>query len=166
MSSQAPAEKVEFVLFMSPGCKYSMNFINKLKTKPELMKKFNIVNIDALQDLPDEVEEVPCVYDGKIVMQGANAFKWLEEKFSEFLDAANDGLPYAFLDGQDERVFGGYALLEQKNGSYGIGNGPTNQKSQGDPTRMTEINDNTNKNRTLDSLMASRTNDLQNILKN
>ena len=51
-------------------------------------------------------------------------------------------------------------------GSYGIGNGPTNQKSQGDPTRMTELNDNTNKNRTLDSLMASRTNDLQNILKN
>jgi hypothetical protein len=164
--SQGPAEKVEFVLFMSPGCKYCNNIIGKLKTKPELMKKFNIVNIDQVEELPDEVDEVPCIYDGKTVMQGSLAFKWIDEKFTEFLDAANDGLPYAFIDGQDERVFGGYSLLEQKNGSYGIGNGPTNQKSQGDPTRMTELNDNTNKNRTLDSLMASRTNDLQNILKN
>ena len=164
--AQPPAEKVEFVLFMSPGCKYCGNIVNKLKSKPDLMKKFNIVNIDQIEELPDEVDEVPCIYDGKIVMQGAAAFKWVDEKFTEFLDAANDGLAYAFLDGQEELVFGGYSLLEQRNGSYGIGNGPTNQKSQGDPTRMTELNDNTNKNRTLDSLMASRTNDLQNILKN
>ena len=40
--SQGPAEKVEFVLFMSPGCKYCNNIIGKLKTKPELMKKFSI----------------------------------------------------------------------------------------------------------------------------
>ena len=162
-----PTEKVEFVLFMSPNCNFCNKFMHKLKTKPELMKKINIVNIDALEVVPDEVDEVPCVYEGKAVYQGAPAFKWLDEKLSEFLDASNDGLAYAFLDGQDERVFGGYSLLEQKNGSYGIGNSPTNQKgSQGDPTRMTELNDNTNKNRTLDSLMASRTNDLQNILKN
>ena len=163
--SSGPVEKVEYVLFMSPGCKFCGNFINKLKTKPELIKKFNIVNIDSIEAVPDEVDEIPCVYDGKEVIQGTASFKWLDEKLSEFLDAANDGLAYAFLDGQDERVFGGYSLLEQKNGSHGIGNGPTNQKGQSDPTRMAELNDNTNKNRTLDSLMASRTNDLQNILK-
>jgi hypothetical protein len=165
MSTSGPAEKVEFVLFMSPGCKFCNNFINKLKTKPELIKKFNIVNIDALEALPDEVDEVPCVYDGKTVIQGAPAFKWLDEKLSEFLDAANDGLPYAFINGDEERVFGGYSLIEQKNGSYGIGNSPIDQKNQGDPTRKVEINDNTNKNRTLDSLMASRTSDLQTLLQ-
>jgi len=156
-----PVEKPEFVLFMSPSCKFCNNFLIKLKTKPELMKKFNVVNIDALQIIPDEVEEVPCVYDGKQVYQGAESFKWLNEKMCEFLDAANDGLGYAFLEGQEEQVFGNYSLLEQKNGSYGIGNGPVDQKNQGDPTRMVVINDNTNKNRNLDSLMASRTNDLQ-----
>jgi len=163
--SSGPVEKVEFVLFMSPGCNFCMNFMNKLKTKPELMKKINIVNIDPLEDIPAEVDEIPCIYDGKSVIQGKPAFIWLDEKLADFLDAANDGLSYAFLDGQDERVFGGYSLLEQKNGSYGIGNGPTNQKGPSDPTRMIEMNDNTNKNRTLDSLMASRTNDLQSILK-
>ena len=110
-----PTEKVEFVLFMSPNCNFCNKFMHKLKTKPELMKKINIVNIDALEVVPDEVDEVPCVYDGKAVYQGAPAFKWLDEKLSEFLDAANDGLAYAFLDGQDERVFGGYSLLEQNN---------------------------------------------------
>ena len=166
MANQAvPQEKPEFVLFMTPSCKFCNNFMNKLKPKADLLKKFNIVNIDNLEIIPDEVDEVPCVYDGKQVYQGTASFKWLDEKLSEFLDAANDSLSYSFLDGQDEQVFGNYSLLEQKNGSYGIGNGPVDQKSQGDPTRMAVINDNTNKNRTLDSLMASRTNDLQDYSK-
>jgi hypothetical protein len=167
-SSNAPVEKIEYVLFMSPECKFCVNFMNKLRTKPELVKKFNIVNIDNIEVLPDEVDEIPCVYDGKSIAQGAQSFKWLEEKLSDFLDAANDGLPYAFLDGQDERVFGMYSLLDQKNGSHGIGNSPLGQgqtQQATDPTRMIELNDNTNKNRTIDSLMASRTNDLQNILQ-
>jgi hypothetical protein len=153
----APPEKLEFVLFMSPECKFSMNFINKLRTKPELMKKFNVVNIDNLPEIPDEVDEIPCVYDGKQLHQGAPSFKWLNEKMTEFLDAANDGLLYSFLDGNDEQVFGSYSLLEQKNGCHGIG------ENGSDPTRMAAITDNTNKNRTLDSLVASRSSDLQNL---
>lgn len=156
MATAAPPEKPDYVLFISPQCKFSMNFISKLKTKPELMKKFNVVNIDNLQVIPDEVEETPFVYDGKNIYQGKPAFEWLNEKMSEFLDAANDGLSYSFLEGQEEQVFGGYSLLEQKNGSYGIGNGPTESNSRGDPTRMTTMDDNTNKNRTLESIMASR----------
>jgi hypothetical protein len=152
-------EKPEFVLFMSPNCKFSMNFITRLKTKPELMKKFNIVNIDQLQNIPDEVEETPFVYDGKNIYQGKPSFQWLNEKMSEFLDAANDGLSYSFLEGHEEQVFGGYSLLDQKNGSYGIGDAPADPQSRGDPTRMMSMNDNTNKNRTLESIMATRTNE-------
>ena len=158
------ADKPEFVVFMSPKCKYSMNFMNKLKTKAELIKKFNIVNIDNLENIPDEVDEIPSIYDGKQVYQGQGAFKWLNEKLSEYLDAANDGCSYSFIDGQEEQVFANYSLLEQKNGSFGIGQAP-DAKNMGDPTRMATMNDNDNKNRTLDSLMASRSSDIDNLNK-
>ena len=160
--ASVPAEKPQFVLFMSPNCKFSMNFVNKLKQKPELMKKFNIVNIDTIPNVPDEVDEIPCIYDGAQIYQGNAAFKWVNEKMSEFLDAANDGLSYSFLEGQEEQVFGGYSLLDQKNGSHGMGN---SSPQETDPTRMISLSDNTNKNRSLDSLLASRTADLQNYVK-
>ena len=156
-----PAEKPQFVLFMSPGCKFSMNFINKLKQKPDLMKKFNIVNIDTIPNVPDEVDEIPCVYDGTQIYQGNASFKWLNEKMAEFLDAANDGLSYSFLEGQtEEPIFNNYSLLEQKNGSFGMGEQPS-EKNMNDPTRMSKINDTESKNRTLDSLVASRSSDMQ-----
>ena len=72
----------------------------------------------------------------------------------DFLDAANDGMLYSFLDGQDEQIFGSYSLLDQKNGSHGMG--PEN----GDPTRIQSLQDNTNKNRSLETLMSSRNQDL------
>lgn len=160
------AEKPEFVLFLSKNCKFCKNFLDKLKPKPELFKKFNIVDIDTLKVIPDEVDEIPCVYDGKGLFKGADAFKWLNEKMSDFLDAANDGLAYSFVDNQEELVFNNYSLLDQKNGSFGMdGTAPSQQNSQlpsgSDPTRMLQMNDNTNKNRTLDSLMASRTSEVQ-----
>jgi hypothetical protein len=154
------AEKPEFVVFMSPGCKFCTNFMKKLKGKPELLKKFNVVNVDKLQIIPDEVDEIPCVYDGKQVYQGKGAFKWIDEKLSEYLDAANDGCSYAFLEGQDELVFQNYSLLEQKNGSFGIGQ-TADSSNMGDPTRMISLSDNNNKNRTLDSIMASRSSDFE-----
>jgi hypothetical protein len=150
--------KPEYVLFIS-NCKFSNNFLNKLKTKEELVKKFNVVDINKIATIPDEVEEVPCVYDGKQVHQGSNAFKWLNEKMSEYLSPANDGLMYSFLDGQEEKVFGSYSLIEQKNGSFGMGE--SSSSTNNDPTRMAKLNDNENKNRTLDSLMASRSSDLK-----
>jgi hypothetical protein len=156
MASQPP-QKPEYVLFFMENCGFCKKLLTLLKTKPELMKKFNMVNIDAVPTLPDEVDEVPCIYDGKSVNKGTDAFKWLNEKMTEFLDAANDGLLYSFLDGNDEQVFGSYSLLEQKNGCHGIG------ENGSDPTRMAAITDNTNKNRTLDSLVASRSSDLQNL---
>jgi hypothetical protein len=148
-----PTDKPEFVLFMMQQDQYCANFINKLKTKSDLLKKINIVDIDRIPAIPDEVDEVPCIYDGKSIHKGKAAFTWLNEKMSEFLGAANDGLMYSFLDGQDEQVFGAYSLLEQKNGSFGMG--PDGAASN-DPTRMTALTDNTNKNSTLESLMMSR----------
>ena len=158
MSSQ---EKPEFVVFVSSSnCQFSNNFLNKLKTKPELGKKFNIVDIEKLQVVPDEVEEVPCVYDGKSIYQGKEAFTWLNDKMSEHLSAANDGLMYSFLDGQpEETIYNNYSLLEQKNGSFGMGDQPS-EKNMNDPTRMSKLNDNESKNRTLDSLVASRSSDM------
>jgi hypothetical protein len=38
MAAAGP-EKPEFVLFIS-NCKFSNNFLGRVKTKPELMKKF------------------------------------------------------------------------------------------------------------------------------
>jgi len=159
--TQAPPSKPEYVLFIS-DCKYSVNFFNKLKSKEELFKKFNIVNINNIQAIPDEIEEVPCVYDGKQVYQGQPAFKWLNEKMSEYLSPANDGLMYSFINGQDEQVFGNYSLINQKNGSHGMGEqpGPSNMN---DPTRMMSMNNNENKNRSLDALMAARSTELQGI---
>jgi hypothetical protein len=66
---------------------------------------------------------------------------------------------YSFLDGQEEQVFGTYSLLEQKNGSFGMGEQPA--KAMNDPTRMTVLSDNENKNRTLDSIMAARNSEIK-----
>ena len=153
MSTQA--DKPEFVLFMVSNDRFCINFINKLKTKPDLMKKVNIVDIDSIPAIPNEVDEVPCLYDGKGLFKGKKAFEWLNEKMSEFLGAANDGLMYSFIDGQEEQIFGTYSLLEQRNGSFGMspdGGGG----GQPDPTRMTSVQENTNKNLSLESLMATR----------
>jgi hypothetical protein len=162
----ASQEKPEFVLFMSPTCKWSNQIINKLKTKPDLVKKFNVVNVDTLQMIPDEVDETPCIYDGKNIYQGKNAFTWVQEKMSEHLSAANDGLMYSFIDGTpEEQVFNNYSLLDQRNGSYGMGEQPS-EKNMNDPTRMSKLSDNESKNRTLDSLVASRSNDMQSFTPN
>jgi hypothetical protein len=151
------ADKPEFVLFMVSNCKFCANFVNKLKSKPELLKKFNVVDINTIPAIPDEVDEVPCVYDGKSLYKGKQAFTWLNEKMLDFLEPANDGLYYSFLDGQDEQVFGAYSLIDQKNGSYGMGNG---EGGNSDPTRMNALTDSSNKNRTLESLMSMRSQDI------
>jgi hypothetical protein len=163
-------EKPEFVLFISPTCRFSMSFIEKVKQQPDLSKKFNVVDIDKLPQIPDEVDEIPCVYDGKGIFKGKGAFSWLNERIGSFLAPANDGKLYSFLEGE-EKVFNNYSLLDQRNGSYGMGDSPlannpvNNNPNQGDPTRMAVINDNTNKNRTLDSIMASRSSD-ESMFKN
>jgi len=146
-------EKKEFVLFFSPECKFSKNFISKLKSKPELFKKFNLVNIDTISDIPDEVDEIPCVYDGKKVHKGEEAFKWLEEKSIEFLEPANDSLRYSFINGEDEQIFNNFSLLDQKNGSFGI-----TAENTSDNNKITK-----SANMSLESLMSSRSSDMQNI---
>ena len=150
-------EKPEFVLFFMKEDKFCNSFLSKLRTKQELIKKFNLVDIDSVPVLPDEVDEVPCVYDGKQVYAGTNAFKWLDEKMLEHLSPANDGLSYSFINGQEETLFNNYSLLDQKNGCFGMNSEQVNS----DPTRMTAMNDNTNKNRSLESLMASRSSDIE-----
>lgn len=150
MSTQA--DKPEFVLFIVSNDRFCVNFISKLKTKPDLMKKVNIVDIDRVPAIPNEVDEVPCLYDGKTLYKGKKAFEWLNEKMQDFLGAANDGLMYSFIDGQEEQIFGTYSLLEQRNGSFGM----NNENGKADPTRMTSVQDNSNKNLSLESLMATR----------
>jgi len=150
MSTQA--DKPEFVLFIVSNDRFCINFINKLKTKPDLMKKVNIVDIDRVPAIPNEVDEVPCLYDGKALYKGKKAFEWLNEKMSEFLGAANDGLMYSFVDGQEEQIFGTYSLLDQQNGSHGM----NCENAKADPTRMTSVQDNSNKNLSLENLMATR----------
>jgi hypothetical protein len=145
-----PAEKPEFVLFMMNNDTFCYNFITKLRTKPELMKKFNIVDIDSVPVIPNEVDEVPCVYDGKGLYKGKQAFGWLNEKMSEFLDAACDGLMYSFLDGQEEQIFGAYSLIDQKNGSFGMGPQGT------DPTRLTQVDSGNKQQLSIEHLMADR----------
>lgn len=146
-----PSEKPEFVLFFSKQCKFCRNFNQKLNEKEELVKKIRIVDIDIIENVPDEVQEVPCMYDGKRVYQGQAAFKWLEEKMSEYLSAANDGLQYSFLNGNTEPLFSNYSLLEQKNGSFGMDKACTE-----DPTRMATLPDNSNKNSSYEALLSSR----------
>jgi len=147
-------DKPEFVLFMVNGDKFCNNFISKLKSKQELLKKFNIVDINSIPAIPNEVDEVPCVYDGKQIHKGKQAFSWLNEKMVDFLSPANDGMMYSFLDGQEEQVFGSYSLIDQKNGCYGIGT------EGNDPTRMLSLTDNSNKNNSLESLMSMRNQDI------
>jgi len=149
-----PNEKPIYVLFFTNNCKFCNKLINTLKSKPELLKKFNMVDIDSIPAIPDEVEEVPCIYDGKNVNQGANAFKWLNEKLTEYLDSAYDSLNYSFVDGQEEKIFDKYSFLDQRNGCNGVGDSAV--QSGGDPTRMMIMNDNTNKNRSLESIIKSR----------
>jgi len=151
----ASGEKTEFVLFFMNSCNYCKKMLPSLKQKPELLKKFNLVDISQVPQLPDEVDEVPCIYDGQQIYKGAAAFKWLNEKLQDFLSPANDGLAYSFVDGSEEQVFGNYSLLEQANGSFGMG------EVKDDPTRMMKMNDNTNKNSSLEMLMASRERDLK-----
>lgn len=151
----SPQQKPEYVLFFMNNCEYCKKIIGMLKSKEELLKKFNIVNIEAVPSLPDEVDEVPCIYDGKSVNKGAAAFKWMIEKMQEYLSPANDGLSYSFVDGQEEKVFGNYSLLEQRNGSFGMGDSPQ------DPARMMQLPDNSNKNSSLETLMATRERDLK-----
>ena len=157
----ASGEKTEFVLFFMDSCNFCKKMLPQLKQKPDLLKKFNLVDINKVPQLPDEVDEVPCIYDGKSIHKGTDSFKWLAEKFSEYLDSAYDSLNYSFLEGQDEQVFNNYSLLDQKNGSFGMGDSPADKS---DPTRMAVMNDNTNKNRSLESIIAAR--GLENVLRN
>jgi hypothetical protein len=155
-------EKPEYVLFIMKSCKFCNNFITRLKTKPELFSKFNIVDIEEIPSIPAEVTEVPCVYDGKQVYLSKNSFKWLNEKLSDFLLPANDSLMYSFIDGSDEQVFNNYSLLNQLNGSNGIGDSPIKSS---DPARLTKLGNEDNKKGSLESLIASREAEIYNIKK-
>ena len=152
-TSGTNSDKKEFVLFYSPNCKFCKNLLTKIKPKTELLNKINLVDIDNLNDIPEEVDEIPCIYDGKKVFKGSESFKWLEDKAMDFLDAADDCVSYSFINGTDEKIFNNYSLLDQQNGSFG----------------MNEItNNNQNKisksaNMSLESLMSSRSSEIQNF---
>jgi hypothetical protein len=143
------SEKKEFVLFFSPSCIYCKNFLGKLKSKDELLKKVNLVDIDNTPELPDEVDEIPCIYDGKNIFKGTGAFKWFDEKSMEYLSPADDCIKYAFINGEEEQVFNNYSLLEQKNGSFGIGENTPQQNKISKSANMS-----------LETLMSNRSMDM------
>jgi hypothetical protein len=146
-------DKKEFVLFYSQGCKYCNNFYTQLKQKNELLRKFNLVDIDTIEDYPEEVDEIPCVYDGKAVFKGADAFKWLGEKSIEYLDPADNSLNYSFINGAEEQIFNNYSLLDQKNGSFGMGE---SSAQAGQENKISK-----SANMSLESLMSSRSSDMK-----
>ena len=151
------SEKPEYVLFLMNNCNFCSSFITKLKTKKELFSKFNIVNVEEIPVIPDEVSEVPCVYDGKNVHVGKNSFKWLNEKLSEFLLPADNSLSYSFINGEEEEIFSNFSLLNQLNGSSGIGDSKINKdQDRADATRITQKKDISSKGMTLEALMANR----------
>jgi hypothetical protein len=148
--SNTTGEKKDFVLFYSPNCKFCKNLLTKLKTKQELLNKINLVDIDNINDIPEEVDEIPCIYDGKKLFKGSEAFKWFDDKAVEFLDAADDCVSYSFINGSDEKIFNNYSLLDQPNGSFGINENTINQN------KITK-----SANMSLESLMSSRSSDMQ-----
>ena len=158
----AQPEKPEYVLFLMNNCNFCSNFITKLKTKKELLAKFNIVNVEEIPVIPDEVSEVPCVYDGKNVFLGKDSFKWLNEKLSDFLLPADNSLSYSFINGEEEEIFSNYSLINQLNGSSGIGDSKITNKDQdrADATRITH-KDVSSKAMTLESLMANRESEIK-----
>jgi len=122
-----------------------------------LLESFNIVDIDTIPSLPDEVDEVPCVYDGKNVYKGKEAFTWINEVSIQFLEPAGDGLNYSFVNGDNEKVFNNYSLINQMNGASGVGDSPIK-----DPSRMTQENEMGRKQgMSMEDIMAERANDLQ-----
>jgi hypothetical protein len=138
-------EKPQYVLFLMKTCKYCLNFLTKLKSKPELFSKFNVVDVEEIPSIPNEVTDVPCVYDGKQVYVGKNAFKWLNEKMSDFLLPADDSLMYSFVNGQEEQIFSNFSMLDQQNGSSGLGDSSTGG------VKLKNKND-----KSLESLIAAR----------
>ena len=164
MANQHNQQKPEFVLFVMKNCNYCANFVNKLKSKPELLTKINIVDVEEIPSIPNEVTEVPCIYDGKQVYIGKNAFKWLNEKLNDFLLPADDSLKYSFLDGNDEEVFNKFSLLNQLNGSNGIGDSPI-KSSNLDPARMAVMGNGSGNKNSLESLIASRDAEVSNFKK-
>ena len=150
------AEKPIYVLFFMNNCKYSKSLISKLKQKPELLKKISMVDIDTIPDIPDEVDEVPCIYDGKQVHKGENAFKWFNDKSVEFLSPADDNLMYSFINGDEEQVFDKFSLLEQRNGSFGMGDVVNQNNNSGNSGKTMS---------SLESLMSSRSLDMKNFSK-
>jgi len=147
------SEKKEFVLFYSPNCKFCKNLLTKIKCKPELLKKINLVNIDDITDIPEEVDEIPCIYDGKKLFKGSESFKWLDDKAMDFLDAADDCVSYSFVNGNDEKIFNNYSLLDQQNGSFGM-----NEMTNNNQNKITK-----SANMSLESLMSSRSSEIQNL---
>jgi hypothetical protein len=147
------AEKKEYVLFYSPNCKFCKNFLTKLKSKMELLKKTNLVDIDNINDIPEEVDEIPCIYDGKKIFKGPEAFKWFDDKSVEFLDAADDCVSYSFINGNEEKIFNNYSLLDQQNGSFGM-----NEMTSNNQNKITK-----SANMSLESLMSSRSSEIQNL---
>ena len=149
--STSQNNRPSFVLFVMSGCKFSASFLKEVKLIDDLSKKIKVVDINSVPDIPPEVTEVPCIYDGKRVYEGKECFKWLKDISIMYLSAANDGDQYSFVNGDAEKVFNTFSFINQENGSSGMG-GKTD-----DPTRSISMSDQPKKaSLTMDDLISQR----------
>ena len=73
----------------------------------------------------------------------------------EFLLPADNSLNYSFINGDEEPLFNNFSLLEQKNGSFGMGE---NQVQNG-------ISESKKTMASLETLMSSRSQDVISLNK-
>ena len=76
-------------LFYSKRCPHSKKFLQKLQQYPDIGVLFEKYALEELQSIPQGMSEVPSMIEnGKKLIQGKMAFKWLKNKLSSNIDGA------------------------------------------------------------------------------
>lgn len=79
---------MDFLLFYSNNCKFSQKFLKLLEQFPELDASFKKLDIETLNSLPNRLTEVPGIVINKNnLLQGQQAFDWLQEKVKDSFSA-------------------------------------------------------------------------------
>jgi hypothetical protein len=101
--------KEKHILFYSRECQYSNKIIKRIQEYPELNVIFRKLSVEDIVNqggrLPNNLQAVPAVLiDGQQLIQGQQAFSWLQTEVKSFLtgqgiSAGNEDLGYSFVDG-------------------------------------------------------------------
>jgi len=113
-------------LFYSKRCPHSKKFLQKLQQYPDIGVLFEKYALEELQSIPQGMSEVPSMIEnGKKLIQGKMAFKWLKNKLSSNIDGAqglnqvsgSGSLDYASLDGNFMTGGNSFSSINDKDGS-------------------------------------------------